>query len=217
MKVKKVFDLTATVRAFMPVWPTAPLPELKPAGILSRDGFNIETLHSTTHAGTHIDAPFHFIDGGKTIDRIDPLKFIFDAYCIDAGDAGTEIGSDYLVSRWRKEYDGSGILLRTGWDGKRGFTKEFLYDFPGLSVPGAEFLAEHHVHAVGIDTLGIEPYSHSDFAVHRILLRRETIIMEDLANLDALEEGRKYTVAALPLKLLDSSGSMARVVAIDGD
>jgi kynurenine formamidase len=70
---------------------------------------------------------------------------------------------------------------------------------------------------IGIDTLGIELYSHKDFRVHKALLPHGIVFIEDLTNLDALVEGRKYLIVALPLKIKNGSGAMARVIALEED
>lgn len=150
-----------------------------------------------------------------TVDNIDLRVLINKGYCISPKIHGKEITQDSLNDIWRKEYDGKTILIRTGWDKKRAFTREFLYDFPGLSLDGAEFLLSRGVKLVGIDTLGIEPYDHTDYRVHKKLLGNAVVVIEDLANLDQLQEGKEYTIIALPVKVGKGSGALARVVAVD--
>ena len=214
MNKQEIIDLTTPVETFMPVWPTAPLPEIKPVGIISRDGYNIETISSTTHTGTHIDAPYHFDEAGEKIDEIDLGTLIGPGYCIRVKSEGHEIGLEELENKWKDEYSGKILLLNTGWSKKRSFSREFLYDFPGLSMDAAKFLYDKKTKVVGIDTLGMDPFERTDFPVHRYLLARGVPFIEDLCKLDALKEGTEYTIAALPLKLKGASGSLARVVAI---
>lgn len=216
MDIKRVIDLTNEVKTFMPVWPTAPLPEIKPVGIVSRDSYNVETISALSHSGTHIDAPYHFDEKGTTVDRIDLKTLVGEGYCLKVNeDEKHEIKLSEIESKWKAEYDGKIILLKTGWSLKRAFTKEWLYEFPGLSMEAAEFLYEHKVKLIGIDTLGMDPFVKEGFDVHNYLLKKDIVFIEDLANLEELEEGRKYLISALPLKLFEGSGSMARVVAID--
>ncbi|MBX8632165.1 MAG: cyclase family protein [Thermoplasmata archaeon] len=215
MKIREIIDLTVSLSTHMPVWATAPLPKIEPVGYVSRDGYNYELYSSGTHTGTHVDAPYHFDEHGKTVDEIPLETLIGDGYCISVGSRNSEIDVSELEKKWRKEYDGSILLLRTDWSRKRGFTKEFLYEFPGLSVNTVDFILKHRIKVVGIDTLGIDPYSHSGFDVHKALLTKGIPFIEDLCNLERLKEGKKYLVAALPAKLRGASGSMARVVAMD--
>lgn len=215
MAVKKIFDLTAEIRTHMPVWPTNPLPVVEPIGISARDGYNVESIRTLTHTGTHIDAPYHFVESGKTVDQLELDRLISHGYCIKPHISGTEIRRSDLEAKWREEYRGATIFINTGWSGKRGFTREFLYGFPGLSDDAADFLLEQGVGVVGIDTLGIEPYSHTDFRVHKKLLSKGVIVIEDLAGLDQLVEGKRYLIIALPVKIKGASGAMSRVVAIE--
>ena len=216
MEIKGIIDLTNEVRTYMPIWPTAPLVEIKPIGIASRDSYNFETIFAGTHTGTHIDAPYHFDERGATVDRIDLKNLVGEGYCLKVNeDKAHEITLAEIKGKWKNEYDGKINMLKTGWSKKRAFTKEFLYEFPGLNVESAQFLLDHKIRLVGIDTLGMDPYVHEGFDVHHFLLKKGFAFIEDLTNLDALVEGKKYLITALPLKLFGTSGSMARVIALD--
>lgn len=217
MKIEKIFDLTVDVKTNMPCWPTNPLVRVDPIGVLSRDGYSVERYESVTHTGTHIDAPYHMIDSAMTVDMIPLNQIIGDGYCIEPEFKGDEIHVEAFEKVWKPEFDNSIILIHTGWDKKRGFTKEFQYNFPGLADDTVDFFIKHSPKVIGIDTLGIDPYSHTDFRVHKALLAHNMVFIEDLAHLEQLEPGKKYTVVALPLKLYGASGSMSRVVAIDAE
>ena len=215
MKVRKYFDLSVDVKTNMPCWPTNPLVRVDPIGLLARDGYAVEKYESVTHTGTHIDAPYHMIDGGRTVDKIPLEQIIGSGYCIRPDIEGTEIHGSALEKVWRPEYDGNIILVNTGWSKKRGYTEEFQYKFPGFSSDAVDFLLKHHPRLLGIDTLGIDPYDHADFRVHKALLAKDMAFIEDLTNLEQLTPGKEYFVIALPLKLYGASGSMARVVALE--
>ncbi|MEM0158728.1 MAG: cyclase family protein [Thermoplasmataceae archaeon] len=216
VEIKGIIDLTNELKPFMPIWPTSPLPEIKPVGIVSRDGYNIESISALSHTGTHIDAPYHFDENGSTVDKIDLRTLVGEGFCLKVKeDENHEISLSEIKSKWKQEFDGKIILLNTGWSKKRAFTKEFLYEFPGLSMDAAKFILDHKIKLIGIDTLGMDPYVHQGFDVHHYLLKRGVVFIEDLANLDALAEGKKYLISALPIKLHQGSGGMARVVAID--
>lgn len=215
MEIKAMIDLTNEVRTHMPIWVTSPLPVISPVGIVSRDGYNFETISAGTHTGTHVDAPYHFAEDGKTVDKIELKTLISEGYCLKFSTKGTEITRSDLQAKWKPEYDGKTILLNTGWSKKRGFTREWLYEFPGLANDTVDFITEHNVMVLGTDTLSMDPFAHEKFDVHRALLSKGRVFLEDLTNLEALAEGKKYMIVALPLKLQHASGSMARVVALD--
>ncbi|MCL4333160.1 MAG: cyclase family protein [Candidatus Thermoplasmatota archaeon] len=215
MEIRGIYDLSVTLKTYMPIWPTSPLLNIAPIGIASRDGYSIESFSSATHTGTHVDAPYHFIDTKATVDELPLNQLVGEGYVIRPELEGTEITLKQLKAKWKNEFDGKIVLINTGWDKKRGFTREFQYEFPGLSLDTVDFLVEHRPKVIGIDTLGIEPYSHSDFKVHKALLSKGFAFIEDLAGLDQLAEGKKYLIAALPLKIFRGSGAMARVIAMD--
>ena len=215
MKINGIYDLSVTLRTNMPAWPTNPLITINPVGTVARDGYSVESYASATHSGTHIDAPSHMIEKAKTVDKVELDKLIGEGYCIRPELDGREIGRSALAAVWKPEYDGKIILINTGWDRKRDYTKEFQFNFPGLAMDTVDFFVEHRTKVIGIDTLGIEPYGNSDFRVHKALLVHDMAFIEDMANLDQLKEGKKYLVVALPLKIENGSGAMARVVALD--
>lgn len=215
MEIRGIFDLSVTLKTYMPLWPTNPLLSVAPIGVAARDGYNVESYTSVTHSGTHIDAPYHMIDTMTTVDDLPLGQLVGEGYVIRPELDGPEITLERLKKKWKEEYNGKIVLINTGWDKKRGFTKEFQYEFPGLALDTVDFLIERKPKVIGIDTLGIEPFSHGDFKVHKALLSEGFAFIEDLAGLDQLEEGKKYLIAALPLKIFKASGAMARVIAMD--
>ena len=215
MEIKKIFDLSVTLKTHMPLWPTNPLLSIAPIGIAARDGYNVESYSSVTHTGTHIDAPYHMIENMTTVDELPLGQLVGEGHMIKPKLDGTEITLKQLESKWNEDFSGKILLINTGWDKKRGYNREFQYEFPGLALDTVDFLIKNKIKVIGIDTLGIEPFSHSDFKVHKALLSKGMAFIEDLAGLDQLKEGKKYLIAALPLKLFKASGSMARVIAMD--
>ena len=79
----RVHDLTALLETHMPVWPTAPSPVFEPVGITARDGYAIERINCLTHTGTHLDAPYHFLEDGLSVDRIPPDRLVGSAAVLD--------------------------------------------------------------------------------------------------------------------------------------
>ncbi len=218
MPARRVHDLTALLQTYMPVWASAPLPVFEPTGIVARDGYAIEHISCTSHTGTHMDAPYHFLEDGMTVDRIPPAHLVGPAIVLDVrGEVeGTIIPAKALEKRWPKRKHPNFVLLRTDWSRKRAPTQEYLFDFPGLDPEAAEWLVHRGVLGVGTDTLGIDPYSNTKFEAHKVLLRKGIWILEALDHLDELAEGQEYTLIAAPLKIAGGSGAMARVFALEG-
>ena len=215
---RRVHDLTALLETHMPVWATSPLPTFEPVGIIARDGYSIERVTCNTHTGTHMDAPYHFLEDGMTVDRIPPSQLVGPAVVLDLrGEAdGTLYHPSALEKHWPKNARPDFVLLRSDWSHKRAATKEYLYDFPGLSPDAARWLVDRGVKGVGTDTLGVDPYSNTKFEAHKVLLSKGLWILEALDHLDQLSEGVEYTLVAGPLKIAGGSGAMARVLAIEG-
>lgn len=214
---RHVHDLTATLETHMAVWPTAPLPVVTPVGIIARDGYAVERIDCLTHTGTHMDAPFHFLEGGATVDQIPPDRLVGPAMLLDLRKDldGTLIRAAALERHWPKGAKPEFVLLETGWSHERDHTRRYLYEFPGLEVPAAEFLVRKGVRGVGIDTLGIDEYANSKFESHKVLLGHGIWVLEALDHLDELRENRSYMLVAAPLKIRGGSGAMSRVFAIE--
>jgi arylformamidase len=213
----RVHDLTATFRTHMPVWPTSPLPVVEPLGVVARDGYSVERLNALTHSGTHMDAPYHFFESGKTVDQIAPTDLTGVGAVLDLRKEvnGNLIPLEAIERHWPKGFQPEIVLLETGWSHDRSATKKYLYDFPGIDPATAEWLVRKKIKGVGTDTLGIDPFANSKFEAHKVLLGRDIWILEALDHLDTLREGTPYTIVAAPLKLEGASGAMSRVFAIE--
>ena len=212
-----VHDLTALLETEMPVWPTSPPPRFDAVGTVARDGYLIEHMDCLTHTGTHVDAPSHFLDGARSVDRIPPSSLTGTACVLDLRSAieGTIIPAEAIRLHWPTNFEPEIALLRTDWSRRRSATREYLYDFPGITPEGARWLVQHRLKGVGTDTLSIDPFANSTFEAHKVLLGRDLWILEALDHLAALKEGVPYTLVAAPLKLAQGSGAMARVFAFE--
>jgi len=217
MKINKIIDLSVTVEPGMATWPTNPEIILYDIQTFEKDGYKEEIYSSSTHTGTHLDAPLHMYPSGSSVDKIDMTYLVQEGFCIRPKISDDEIHIDAIKSEWKKGYDGKAILINTGWDKKRSKTREWQYEFPGLAEDTIDFFGEHGTKLIGIDTLGIEPASHNGFPVHTGLEKYGITFIEDMANLHTLQNGKPYLIVALPIKLKGASGSMARVIAIDMD
>jgi kynurenine formamidase len=178
-------------------------------------GYNITQISMATHQGTHLDAPFHFFDDGKTVDQIPLESFYGPAVLVDLAPrsflpAKTLITVEMLMPHAEKFQPGAKVVYRTGWDRTFG-TPECLTGFPSLTLDAARWIAQRRIGLLGMDTL---TPSTAWQEVHHILLAKdvEIVIVEGLCNLDRLPE--RFTLAAFPLKIKGRDGSPIRAVAI---
>ncbi len=187
------------------------------AKALDRDGWNARTLTLYSHAGTHMDAPRHFIEGGDTIDRTPLERCVGPARVFDlAGIAPREIITrDHLGDGAQTIRRGDRVLLRTGWSDEPE-REDYRTQFPRVGLPLAEWLVERSIALLGVDAPSVADVGNVEelTAVHHTLLNGGVTIVEDLVNLGALRSDT-VTLVALPLKVFDGDGAPARVIAIE--
>ena len=174
---------------------------------VERGLYLISEIHLSSHAGTHIDAPVHYLKTGMTVDEIPLSTLIGQCRVLDVREEGSCITAAHIGKA------GAGtdrLLLKTEFSGK----KEFYPDYPHLAYDAAKLLTAQGVKCVGIDSPSIEACQ-CDGSVHRELLNHRCIIIE-LLDLSAVNEG-DYRMFALPLRLAKVDGAPARVVLIEED
>jgi arylformamidase len=205
-----IYDVTVPITNTMPVWPGDPPVQLTAKSHLSRDKTHtvrLTGIEMGSHTGTHLDAPFHMIDGGKRLNEFPLDTLTGKATVFDLPGIRSIERADLERLNWTGAAER--VLFKTEnsrhWqDGK--FYEEFVYLDPG----GAQFLVERGVRLVGIDYLSIDKYKSESHPSHFVLLKQNIVILEGL-NLSAVHAG-EYTLAALPLNLQDADGAPARVI-----
>lgn len=200
-------DVTLPLAPGMPVWPSEPAPQLTPlSSIANGDPANVSRLTLGTHTGTHVDAPRHFIEGGRTVEAL-PLA----ALCGPARVVPIQDRTAIRVAELEKiPLDGvMRVLFQTRnsalWN-ERGFRTDFVY----LEPDAATWLVKRGVQLVGIDYLSVERFDSPDYAVHHTLLGAGVVIVEGLDLREVTPGG--YDLWCLPLKLVGGDGAPARVL-----
>ena len=198
----KIFDITRPLSEDVLTYPGDIPPTFHQE---NRGQYLVSDLHLSSHTGTHIDAPSHYLKTGDTIDTVPLSCLIGRCRVLDVTWAGITITADHLEGR----LDGvSRILLKTSFS----TTDRFNEIYPALTLGAAHMITACGINCVGIDTPSIESYS-CDGSVHRKLLSCNCIIIE-LLDLSDVEEG-DYDMVALPLRLKGLDGSPARVVLME--
>lgn len=197
-------DLTHSFTEQMPVYAGDAEPEIKQTAFLSSDGYNDFSLTSGMHVGTHIDAPLHFIEGGKKMSEIPVQQFFGRGRLVDARGEMT-IYAGLLDKIDLKANDI--VLVLTGLSAEYRTPKYFV-NYPEVTEDFAEKLIDKGVVMLGLDTCSPdkEPYE-----IHKILLSKDVLIAENLTNLESLI-GKEFSVIALPLKI-DAEAGLARILA----
>ncbi|HBF38556.1 MAG TPA: cyclase [Firmicutes bacterium] len=208
--IKQVFyDVSQTLAPEIIVYPGDPAVQIEQAmSIAKGDIVNLSQISMGNHTGTHVDAPKHFYNQGRTIPEIPLESFIGPAKVFEFIDQPA-ISKTHLQSCNIQK--GDRILLKTKNSvllQKTEFDPSYAY----LTPDAAAYLVEIGICTLGFDYLTIDPYGSKDFKAHYALLRAEIVIIEGI-NLADIQPG-EYQMVALPLKLYDGNGSPARVVLI---
>jgi arylformamidase len=180
------------------------------SSIASGDNSNVSHIKMSCHTGTHVDAPDHFLNNGKTVEALSLDLLVGRAYVLHLPDVNLITASVLMQAdippRTRR------LLFKTRnseyWE--KG-SSEFHTDFVGLSVDAAELLVDRNVKLVGIDYLSIAPYKMGT-PVHTILLNAGMVVIEGL-DLSQVSQGR-YTLHCLPLKLGGADGAPTRAILV---
>ena len=206
-----IYDISLTISPDLPTWPGDPGVVLERINKIEHGAdANVTKIEMSVHTGTHVDAPYHFIPDGKSVERMSLRALTGRAYVLDLPDVDT-ITADVLEHsdlppRTRR------LLLKTRnstyWARQE---KEFQTDYVGICADAAEYLVKRGVKLIGVDYLSVAPY-HQTKATHQIFLNAGVVIVEGL-DLSTISQGR-YTLYCLPLKIDGSDGAPARAILV---
>ena len=210
MKIKKIYDISRKVNDKTTVWPGDPSTSFKK--ISSVDDGDDVTLHRAKigmHAGTHVDAPHHFMNDGRTVEAM-PLEILTGPCFVALLPDSIEIIDVEVLRKMSLPEGASRILFGTRnsrqW---KSLSSPFTNEFVAISAGGARWLVERGVKLVGVDYLSVAPFEESR-PTHEILLEAGVVVVEGL-DLSAVPRGF-YELYCLPLKLLGADGAPARAI-----
>ena len=211
----KIIDLTLTVSDKIPTFPGSPQPNFIPWENIKEDGYNLEVLFLSSHTGTHMDAPHHFLEKGAKIHEISLKKLVSEAALIQCRKNGGQSITKTDIQKFEKNHgkieNFSSVIFYTGWQ-KNLQKKYYFTKNPGLSVSAAKYLASKKISLVGIDSPSIDLGKDPKFSVHQVFAKKGILIVENLASLDEIKSPTFHLVV-LPLKLKNATGSPVRAIA----
>ena len=197
-----MFDITRALTAGHPNWPgDTPLTLELTADMREGSTVNIMALTTSTHCGTHLDAPFHYSETGVRLGGIPLELLIGPALVLDVRHG--------FVPETLETYGDlpERVLFYTGepahWDA-------FPEDFAPLPPTLIHALADRGVKLVGTDAPSVDTLTSKDLPGHKACLERNVVILEGL-NLSGIAEGH-YDLICLPLNLPDADASPVRAV-----
>jgi arylformamidase len=208
----KIFDISLPISPKLPVWPGDPVIELERVESMDEGAHaNVSKLSASVHIGTHVDAPHHFLNDGRTVEQL-PLDVLTGpCYVVQLPDGVEAITAEAL----------GGMSLPTnikrvlfGTSNSRFWSRAettFQEDFVAVTEDGAAWLVQHGIRLVGVDYLSVAPFGDSA-PTHKRLLEASVVIVEGL-DLSAVPRGF-YELYCLPLKLHGSDGAPARAILV---
>lgn len=223
-----LLDLTHPLTTTIPPFAPGEEPKRRTVVNIDPDGYYMQEWTLIEHIGTHVDAPGHFIEGGRLATELEPSELIVEAVVVDisrraAHDPDTVVTVDDLRAFERRHGripHNSAVLMDSGWGAKiddaeayRGADADGVLHFPGFGAEATEWLLRRRgIRALGVDTLSIDPGVSEEFETHLILLGADRYGLENLANLDRLpRRGSTIVVGLIPYE--QGSGGQARIFA----
>ncbi|MEM7453424.1 MAG: cyclase family protein [Planctomycetota bacterium] len=206
----KIYDVTVPTHPGIPVWPGGPsFSSTNTDRIADGAVCNVTDIEMCVHTGTHIDAPLHFSDGGRSVDQIGMEQLVGACVVVDLRGrreiTETDLEELQLPDETRK------LILKTDnsqlWENP---SHPFFEDYCALTPGAARRVADSNIHLLGIDYLSVSLYKDPPEIVHRILCDADMVLIEGL-NLTEIEPGG-YRVTCLPFNVVGSDGAPARVI-----
>jgi kynurenine formamidase len=224
----RVSDLTHTFSPEFPTFFGTPGLALKRLKEFKKDGFNLMEWTVLEHAGTHMDAPIHFSEGGAGPDVLPVDQMVVPLAVIDVV-AKAAANPDYQVTpsdvrAWEQRHgrlpEGCCVAMHAGWSQHVGGTKFLGKDgsgvlhFPGFHPEATDMLMkERRVVGMAVDTLSLDHGASKDFKTHYAWLPSGRWGLENVANLDKVPPRGATLVVGAP-KFKGATGGPTRVLAL---
>ncbi len=224
-----VRDLTHVFGPKFPVYTGAPSPARSTAVTIEQNGFYGQQWALFEHSGTHLDAPGHFITGGRLVPEIAPEELVAPAVVVDIAqrvrkDSDAEVIPEDL-ERFERRHGRiprrAAVFMYSGWEARAGSQDAYrnrdakgVHHFPGFGPAAVEWLLDHRdITCIGVDTLSLDIGRSTTFDVHRKLLGADRYGLENLANLKSIPaKGATVIVGVIPWE--EGSGGPCRVLAL---
>lgn len=208
----RLIDLTLTLQ------PGMRGVEFEPRFHFQEHGWNARTLHLYSHCGTHMDVQLHSNAGPETIEHVPLERCMGPAWLVklDGITPKALITVADLGAVAERFAPGESLILRTGWSRFVG-QQRYRDELPRISLELAEWCVERRVKLLGVESPSVADLQNLPEVVqiHQTLLGGGVLIVEGLANLEALQQ-EKFFFAAFPLRIWQGDGSPVRAFAIEG-
>lgn len=206
----KYYDISLNLSAETVRWITSPPFELHERRRMTRgDHNNSSAVTMSLHSGTHVDAPFHFVPDGATIDTL-PLELFMGPALVHAVETERYIMAEHVASL---DLDGITRVLFKTRNSQLLQKASYEPDFVSFSVEAAKILVAKGVKLVGLDYLSVAHAGDEQVPVHRAFLDRGIVLLEG-ADLSKVTPGR-YELVCFPIRIRGADGAPCRAVLRD--
>lgn len=189
----KIYDITQELFGCR-VYPGDPMPERKIiCSTKNGDLYNLTAFSMCAHNGTHIDAPFHFIENGKKVHEISLEKFVGPCHVFEFDGVLTAKDAENMF----ENADTKRILIKGDAE---------------ISLDAAKIFSKEEILLLGVESQSVGD-ENAPMAVHKELLKNEVVLLEGI-RLNSVPAG-KYFLSAAPLLLEGSDGSPCRALLIE--
>lgn len=221
----RLVDLSRPLGADTPPWPGNPptrvtvldvIPADRSPDVRGESGspghVNATCVDTCNHTGTHMDAPAHFRGDGRTIDQV-PLEQCVGRCTLVRLATPCPPDRVLVIDDFRPFAESLAstckLVVDTGWARRWDDPDLYFTRFPTLDEAAARWLVGRGVELVGLDSPSVD---HAPHDVHHILLGAGAVIVENLANLEAVD-GPEFELIVTPLPLVGLEASPVRAVA----
>ena len=175
----KFIDLTLPISEKIPTFPGSPQPIFIQWENIKDDAYNLELLFLSSHTGTHLDAPYHFLEKGKKIHEISLKRLIINAILVKIRKRGDQPITKTDIQKFEKKHgkipNESTVIFWTNWQ-KMIKNDYYFVKNPGLSVTAAKYLISKKTNLVGIDSPSIDLGKEKRFLVHHLFAKMTCLL-----------------------------------------
>lgn len=204
----EIIDISLEIKEDMAFYPGNPQPDIHKYRQIPDDSTTESEICIGSHTGTHVDAPQHVKEGGKTVRELDLENFHGQAQVLDVTECTEKVDREDLENI---ELNSDIILLKT--DNSNHSYAEFREDFTYLTLEAVKYLIEQDVMTVGIDYFSLVKFDGGEKAARAHELANEEMTVIEGLDLRGVEPGG-YDFNGMPLKM-DTDGAPMRAVLID--
>lgn len=210
MEEMKFYDFSHPLNERIPVYPGRESPRFMPAGSIQENGFRETLLNFESHIGTHIDAPSHMLENGKSLDQLPLDTFTGKSIIINVPKTCSEINKSLILSYKERLKKVDFVLFKTGWSHYWG-SPLYFEGFPTLTRDAVDRLISFTLKGIGFDTISADPADDDMYYNHLAAFNKGIIIIENLIfpNNLTVSEGEFF---CFPLPFENADGSPVRAI-----